>query len=481
MLLFSVLQRLERSCVWESARFRKNVVFYSFIKIKMKKKISLLLLPLLWVMGFSAKAQDIVADKIIAKVDDYIILKSDLELAYQSFLQSGDKLPGDARCGIFREMIINKVLVAKAEIDSVLVEENAIDRELDQRLRYMVETYGGDPDKIAQYLGKSLEQIAEELREPIREQMTVQKMRSEVTKDLKVTPSEVRKFFKNIPKDSIPLFPAEYEVGVLIKNPIANKAEKERVREQLLSFKRQVEAGEADFASLATLHSEDLGSASKGGDLGFHDRGELVPEYEAASFALEAGAISEPIESQFGYHLIQLLERRGNLYRTRHILMRPKPSEEDIKTTELLMDSLRQVIIENPADFQKIAVKHTDDKGSRANSAMIANPNTGSTKLLAEEMDFTAFQVVDKMKVGEVSPPLRFRTGDGKDAIRILYFKNKIEPHVANLEQDYEKIQQAALSDKRNQVLNDWFLDAIKEIYIDIAPEYDYCGILQGL
>jgi peptidyl-prolyl cis-trans isomerase SurA len=452
-----------------------------FIKTKMRKKIGFVLFSWFLTLSFSAKTQEIVADKIIAKVDDYIILKSDLELAYQSFLRSGDKLPGDARCGILREMIINKVLMAKAEIDSVSVEESAIERELDQRLRYMVEAYGGDRDKIAQYLGKSLEQITEELREPIREQMTVQKMRNEITKDLKVTPSEVRKFFKNIPKDSIPLFPAEYEVGVLIKNPIANKAEKERVREQLLEFKRQVEAGEADFASLAALYSEDLGSASKGGDLGFHDRGELVPEYEAASFAMEVGAISEPIESQFGYHLIQLLERRGNLYRTRHILMRPKPSEEDIKATELLMDSLRQVILENPADFQKIAVKHTDDKGSRANSAMMVNPNTGSTKLLAEEMDFTAFQVIDRMKVGELSPPLRFRTSDGKDAVRILYFKNKIEPHVANLEQDYEKIQQAALSDKRNRVLNDWFLDVVKEIYIDIAPEYNYCGILQGL
>lgn len=446
-----------------------------------KIKFSTFLLFLGFCLISTASFSQQVADKIIVKVDNYIILKSELELSYRNYLEQQDgKVDPNAKCEILRQLLFNKVMYAKAEIDSVIVLDEQVESEASNRLSMMVERAGGDEKKLEEYLGKSLADIKEELLEPIKEQLTIQKMRSEITADAKVTPSQVRKFYKAIPKDSLPFLPAEYEVAQLLVYAKVSKQEKDRVRKQLLDIRTRIKAGE-DFAALAKEFSADLGSAAQGGNLGYRERGELVPEYEAASFALKPMEISEPIESEFGFHLIQLLERRGNIINTRHILIRPKPSAEDMVYTNQFVDSLRNLIVKDSLTFAKAVFEHSADRSSKNNGGRILSQQTGSAKLVAEDFDYNTYLILDTMKIGSVSPPLPFRSPDGKEAIRLLYFINKTKSHEANLNDDYEKIYQAALNDERARMLDDWFFTAIKELYIDIDEEYNKCNLIEGI
>ncbi|WP_338812624.1 peptidylprolyl isomerase [Bernardetia sp. Wsw4-3y2] len=446
-------------------------------KIKFSTFLLLLGFCLISTTSFSQQ----VADKIIVKVDNYIILKSELELSYQNYLSSQDgKQDPNAKCEILRQLLFNKVMYAKAEIDSVIVLDAQVESEASNRLSMMVERAGGDEKKLEEYLGKSLADIKEELLEPIKEQLTIQKMRSEITTDAKVTPSQVRKFYKSIPQDSLPFLPAEYEVAQMLVYAKVSKQEKDRVRKQLLDIRTRIKAGE-DFAALAKEFSADLGSAAQGGNLGYRERGELVPEYEAASFALKPMEISEPIESEYGFHLIQLLERRGNLINTRHILIRPKPSAEDMVYTNHFVDSLRNLIIKDSLTFAKAVFEHSADRSSKNNGGRILSQQTGSSKLVAEDFDYNTYLILDTMKLKSVSQPLPFRSPDGKEAVRLLYFIDKTKPHQANLNDDYEKIYQAALNDERAKMLDEWFFTAIKELYIDIDEDYNKCNLIEGI
>lgn len=446
-------------------------------KIKFPTFLLLLGFCLISTSSFSQQ----VADKIIVKVDNYIILKSELELSFQNYLNSQEGTPDEsAKCGILRQLLFNKVMYAKAEIDSVIVLDAQVESEASNRLSMMVERAGGDEKKLEDYLGKSLADIKEELLEPIKEQLTIQKMRSEITADAKVTPSQVRKFYKLIPTDSLPFLPSEYEVAQMLVYAKVSKQEKDRVRKQLLDIRTRIKAGE-DFAVLAKEFSADLGSAAQGGNLGYRERGELVPEYEAMSFSLKPMEISEPVESEFGFHLIQLLERRGNLINTRHILIRPKPSAADMVYTNQFVDSLRNLIVKDSLTFAKAVFEHSADRNSKNNGGRILSQQTGSAKLVAEDFDYNTYLILDTMKLKSVSQPLPFRSPDGKEAVRLLYFIDKTKPHQANLNDDYEKIYQAALNDERARMLDDWFFTAIKELYIDIDEEYNKCNLIEGI
>ncbi len=446
---------------------------------KIKTSTFLLSIGFCLITSFAFSQQ--VADKIIVKVDNYIILKSELELSYQNYVNGQEEAPAkNAKCEILRQLLFNKVMYAKAEIDSVIVLDAQVESEASNRLSMMVERAGGDEKKLEEYLGKSLSDIKEELLEPIKEQLTIQKMRSEITTDAKITPSQVRKFYKAIPKDSLPFLPAEYEVAQMLVYAKVSKQEKDRVRKQLLDIRTRIKAGE-DFAVLAKEFSADLGSAAQGGNLGYRERGELVPEYEAASFALKPLEISEPIESEYGFHLIQLLERRGNLINTRHILIRPKPSAEDMVYTNKFVDSLRNLIVKDSLTFAKAVFEHSADRNSKNNGGRILSVQTGSAKLVAEDFDYNTYLILDTMKIKSISQPLPFRSPDGKEAVRLLYFIDKSKPHQANLNDDYEKIYQAALNDERARMLDDWFFTAIKELYIDIDEDYNECNLIDGI
>ncbi|MEM7550624.1 MAG: peptidylprolyl isomerase [Bacteroidota bacterium] len=441
---------------------------------KSQKGIALLILFIS--TGSIFAQQEVVVDEIIVKVDDYIVLKSDLEKAYLDVSSRGSFTQGNLKCRLLEQMVVDKLLVAKAEIDSVVVSEDEVQRNLDRRFQVLVSQVGSK-EEIEAFYGKSIEEFQEELREQVEEQLIVQRMQGTITEGLDVTPAEVKKFFKNIPADSLPFFSKEVAVAQLVKFPEVSKPQKLKVKDRLLEIREQIKS-DSDFEEMARKYSEDPGSAFRGGNYGFQTRGSFVPEYEAAVFKMEPGEISEPIESEFGYHLIQLIERRGNEYNSRHILLKIEPSEEDLEGTEDLLDSLKTTIEEGNLTFQKAASEYSDDIVTSGSGGFFAG-STGALSIPVDEIDPVLFFTLDTMSVGSITPPMRYRTDDGKDAVRVIYYKSFSPPHQANLNDDYQKIYSATLNSKRSKILNKWFDDARYDVYIDIDDEYSNCEILK--
>ncbi len=472
----------------------KNIIFAAKSKSLTNKypKIATQMLPTMLKRIFSlflllspffafSQGEGIVVDKIIAKIDNHIILKSDLELALATVKEQNKttRLPDYVRCQVLQQLIINKMLLAKAEIDTVKVDEVTIQNQLDRRMEHMIRQIGS-AEKVEASLGKSITQLKEEMRAPLVEQLTLQKMQQELGKDAKVTPRQVKKFFNAIPKDSVPFVSKEVEVGILLKMPTVNKDETVRTKELLLGYKRRVLAGEK-FEELAEIHSEDLGSAKLGGDLGWQGRGNLVAPFEAAALKLEVGAMSDPVESEFGIHLIQLLDRRGNMYHSRHILVKPKPSVPDIEATVSFLDSIRQLVIDKKITFEKIASIHSDDKMSKARGGMMIDEEDGGTRISVDNLETAIFMELEKMKIGEISKPIQYRLDDGKEAVRLIYFKSVLPPHHISLETDYQRVYNAALGEERNRLMMEWFEKTKKELFIDIDPEFNDCEVLKNL
>ncbi len=420
--------------------------------------------------------EDIVIDKIIAKVDDYIILKSDLEKSYLEYLSRGEFNQGNMRCQILENLVVNKMLVAKAEIDSVIVSDAEVQSNLRRRMDYMVSQIGSE-EEIEKFYGKSLRQIEVELFDDIKEQLTVQTMQQEIIADLKVTPSEVRKFYNNIPQDSLPFFSTEVVVGQIVKKPEAGAKQREKVIRQLHELRGRILKGE-NFATLARVYSEDPGSASRGGELPFFKRGELAPEYEATALTLEKGELSNPVRTEFGYHIIELIEKRGNTFKSRHILIKPEPSENDIQNAYKYLDSLRSVILNDSLPFQQAAKDLSDDKMTSGNGGFFTAED-GANRVSVEEIDPNIFFTIDTMDIGEITKPIAFVQADGTKAFRIIYYKDKVPPHEANLRDDYQKIANAALNEKQARILSSWFKEARNEVFIQVDPEYDYCNLTQ--
>lgn len=426
-----------------------------------------------------ATAQDddsFVVDEIIAKVDNYIVLKSEVDRMYQDYLTNGNPPSQQARCEILTIITRNKLMLAKAEIDSVLVLDAEVDLNTQRRMDIILSQSGRSPEELEEIYGKTLEQIRSELRDQIREQMIVQKMEEEITADLSVTPAEVKRFYNRFHRDSLPYFSASVEVAQIVKEAKTSEAQKAATRNQLLDIRSRILDGE-DFAALARKHSNDPSVLGNNGEMGWVGRGRMVPEYEAMAFRLKPGEVSMPFESPFGMHIMQLIERRGNEYNSRHILISPKPSAEDLEDASRFLDSLRTLVVEDSLSFEKAAKEHSDDVGTKGNGGYFSDPD-GGVRLTVDELDPGVFFRIDSMKVGDISTPIVYRTEDGKDAVRILYYKSRISPHQASLKEDYHKIQVAALNEKRNRVLEKWFQEARKDVFINIDQTYDYCGLM---
>ncbi|MDN3687215.1 peptidylprolyl isomerase [Cyclobacterium jeungdonense] len=428
-----------------------------------------------------------VLDKIIAKVDNYIILESDLQKAYlEAISQAQQGMETPTRCQIFESLLINKLMMAKSEIDSVIVSEAEVIIQTDQRFSMVLQQFGGDEETLIEAYGKTADQLKSEIQDAVKEQMVVQKMQGVITEGLEVSPNDVRQFYGSIPNDSLPFFSAEVTVGQIVKKPEVSQAEKDKVVEELLSIKQRILDGDADFASMATQYSEDPASAAQGGDLGFFKRGELAPEYEATVYELKPGEISDPVETMFGFHMIQLLERRGNTFNSRHILRIPTPSENDIEKAERYLDSLRQLIVEEKITFAKAAKEYSDDRETSDNGGFFTDPGTGSNKLTLRTLeDPVLYFTLDSMEVGTLTQPIRYddvdpRTGRSEPGVRLLFYKERFPAHRANLSDDYEKLKAAARRKKEEEILSNWFVLAKEEVFIDIDPQYDRCEALKN-
>lgn len=416
-------------------------------------------------------------DGIIAKIDNQIVLKSELEFSYLQFLaQSKQKPNEELKCEIFKSLVQDKLLLARAEIDSVTVEEERVTSELNRRIEYLSAQVGG-VERLEQYYNKSIRQLKDDLRKTIKDQLVMQKMQEEIAGKVRVTPKEVSAYFSRIPADSLPYFSSEVELSHIVKYAEVSKQQKQEARQQLEELRKRILAGE-DFATLAKQYSQDPGSAAAGGELGFFKKKELVPEYEAAALRLEPGGISGIVESQFGFHLIQLIERKGQEFNTRHILIKPATATVNIEEAIADLDSIRTLIANDSITFAKAAKDNSDDFSTKDNGGMISSRG-GTSYIPMDQVDPSIFFVIDTMQVGEISKPVAYRTEDGKEAVRIILLKGKSTPHQANLTDDYPKIAAAALNDKKSKAVDEWFRKNINSVYIEIDPEYQDCKAVQ--
>ncbi len=437
--------------------------------------ISLTVFGSFW--SYSQSSNDgVIIDKIAVKVDNYIILKSDVEKAYLDFLAQGRHRGSNAKCEILQQLVVNKMMVAQAEIDSIIVLDAEVNTNLDRRMSILLQQFGGEEDVQKAY-GKSIEQIRSEVFDNIKEQLTIQKMQSELTADMKVTPAEVRKFFKEIPIDSLPFFSTEVSVAQIVVVPKAGKIPRGKVKNQMLDIRSRIENGES-FAELAKKYSQDPGSASRGGELSFYSRGELAPEFEATALSMQPGELSMPVETQFGYHLIELQDKRGNTYKTRHILILPVPDADDLQKYVGFLDSLRLKILTDSITFQEVAKEHSDDQLTSSSGGFFLD-ESGAARVSVDQLDPNVFFTLDTMEIGSITKPIRFQQEGGTHAYRILFYKDRVAPHQANLENDYQKIAEAARGKKRNEKISLWFEQARNNVYIEVDSEFDYCNLAE--
>ena len=418
--------------------------------------------------------QNQVLDQVVAVVGKNIILKSDIETQYLQFRMQG-YIEGSSttiKCDILKDLIFQKLLLNQADVDSIVVGESTVDQELERRFRYFI-TQFGSKEKLEEYYNKTVDEFKEEMRDVVQNQLVQQNVQAEIVKNVGITPKEVKAFYKTIPTDSLPLINTEYYVAELVKEPEITEGEKLAVKERLLALRTRILKGES-FATLAILYSEDPGSAKKGGELGMYGRGELYPEFEDVAFNLKEGQISGIVETEAGFHIIQMIEKQKDYVNVRHILLRPKISPYQIEETVNYLDSIYHLIQDSTYEFAR-AVKIFSDSPNKIGGGFLINPNTGNNSFQAEDLDPKVFYTIDKLKVGQVSKPVSYTTEDNRDAYRLLQLVEKNEPHRANIEEDYDKIYVMALNNKHQQVLDKWVVEHAKQAYIRIVENYSDC------
>jgi len=423
-----------------------------------------------------ARGQEVVLDQIIATVGKNIILQSEVETQYWQYrLQEG--ITGSEttiKCQVIEDLLLQKLLLNQAQIDSVEVTDAMVEQSMDQRMRFFISQFGSEV-KLEEFYNKTILEIKEEMRELVREQLMVQEVQRQITEDVKITPSEVRDFYRKIPKDSIPRINSEIEIAQIVRIPPVSIEDKMAVRKQLQQIREDIISGKTSFFTQAVMHSDDPGSAKKGGELGLVGRGEFFPEFEAVAFGLKKGEISEVFETEAGYHVAELIERQGDYVNIRHILLMIEPSVEDEIESISFIDSIAGLIENQTLNFREAATKYSDDP-SKKNGGVIVNTVTGNSVFPVDQLDPQVALVLDKMEVGEVSEAIPFLTEDGKKAFRILTLLSRTKPHVANLGDDYNTIQEWALGEKKQEELNKWVEDKMEDAYINIIEQYRTCN-----
>lgn len=426
----------------------------------------------------SSKAQEPqVIDRVVAVVGQNIILQSDIEAQYMQLrLQGG--IQGSAssiRCEILEDLMFRKLMLNQAEMDSITVTDEQVNAEVDRLVRYFISQLGSQ-ENLEKYYKKSMSEIKEELFRMRKDQMLEEQVQQTMLANVEVTPAEVRKCYYDIPHDSVPMVNSKYEIAHIVKKPAITLEQKLEVKDRLYKMRKRILDGER-FSTLALLYSEDPGSAKKSGELGFHGRGEFAPEFEAAAFNLRDGEISEVIETEFGFHIIQMIERRGEFVNVRHILLTVKVSPEALQEAYDELDSIAKLINNDSITFDE-AVRKFSDENDKISGGILVNPNTGSTLFDASELDQQVSFTINRMQVGELSEPVPMKTDDNKDAYRLLYLKRKTAPHKANLKDDYTLIRDWAMQQKREEIINKWIANNSQKAYIKVIDDFKDCDFM---
>ncbi len=434
----------------------------------MKNTLTSLFLLSTGIAMAQGQAKKVVADKIVAVVGDRIILRSDIKNSIEDARRQGSTIPEGAECQLMEQAIVSKVLMLQAEKDSLPVSDEDVEAELDQRIRHFINQVGSK-EELEEMAGKTVYQIKDDARESVRENKLAAAMQQKIVGSVKITPTEVKAFFDRIPKDSLPFFESELEVCQIVLYPKASRDLEQYIISEMNNYKRQIETKVATFEQLAKRYSEDPGSRDRGGKYEIN-RNEKTwdPAFLAASFRLKNGEISAPVKSEkFGYFLIQMVERRGDDADVRIILRTPPVTDAEIKQATGKLDTIRSKVIAGTLTFNEAAMKYSDDESVKYAGAFFLNQN-GAPYVPIDQLDKDLVVMLDKMKVGDFSQPASFTGEQGKKGVRIVYLKSRSEPHRMNLNDDYSKISQAALEEKKAQALDKWIRAKIPTYYVMI-------------
>ena len=426
-------------------------------------------------MCYLMTAQNNIAEEVAWIVGDEAIFKSDIEEQYLQLQYERTPIEGNPYCVIPEQIAIEKLFLHQAKIDTIEVANSTVQQSVDARINYFIANLGSK-EKVEEYFRKPLPEIREQLMNTVRDQYTIQQVQSNLTKDVKATPADVRKFYNSIPKDSLPLIQKQVEVEIITINPVIPQQEIDEVKSRLRDYAQRVNNGESDFATLALLYSED-GSAMTGGEIGFKSRNDLVTEYANVAFNLnDPKKVSKIVETEFGYHIIQLIEKRGDRINTRHILLKPKVSQKDLDSAVAKLDSLRKDIVANKYTFEQAALYVSQDKDSRNNKGLMMNPNTHTTLFEMADLPDDIGKVVDKLNVGEMSEPfITINQSNNRQQVAMVKLVRRIEAHKADLAEDFQVLKTMYENQRKSDIIDEWVKEKQSKTYVHISEGWRDC------
>ena len=446
----------------------------------MKRSLSSVLIPVFVFMAFmnELNSQKLV-ESVAAVIGNEVIYLSDVENAVNDQRRSGNRRPVDQlRCEVFEELLISKLFLDQARIDSIVVTDDMVEGELNMRMNDAIRQAGSEKT-LTEYFKKSMVEIRRDIRKAILEQQIVSEVQMTIAEDINLTPAELKRFVASIPKDSLPVIPAKVQISLIQLDPPENEENKATARQKLLDIRSEILAGKS-FNVLAVMYSEDPGSAVNGGEIGYKTRGELEKEYADAAFSLTKNTVSKIVETKFGFHIIQLIDRKGDLVNSRHILIRPKVTPQEAARAISKLDSIARLIRKDSLKFENAAIRFSSHKDSRINGGKFVstNPSSRINWFTLDEFSREMYIVVRDMKVGEISEPFRTTDEDGNIVFRIIRLDDELPAHRANLKDDYQYLYGAALMNKRNSTYESWIKDKIENTYIKISEEFKICDFL---
>lgn len=429
-----------------------------------------------WLMAIGCLAQDNIIDEVIWIVGEEAILRSEVEEERLRAQYEGQPIPGDPYCVIPEQLAIQKLFLHQAELDSIEANESSVSSQVDMRMNYYISQIGSK-EKMEEYFRKTSSEIREEMMTAVRHQMIIQQMQSKLTEGIQPTPAEVRRYFNSLSVDSLPTIPAQVEVQILSIQPPVPVEETERIKSQLREFTERVTSGNADFSMLARLYSEDTESAKRGGELGFVGKGQLVSEFADVAFNLtDPKRVSRVVETEYGFHIIQLIERKGERINCRHILLKPRVSYMDKQNAITRLDSIRSLIMADSLSFELAVARFSEDKSTMMSGGTMTNPNTGASKFEYQELPPEIARQIYNMKEGDISTPFTMidRTKN-KEVCAIVRLKTKRDSHKANLTDDFQTIRDMLTQKLSAETIDKWIRQKQKEIYVHIDPNWRGC------
>ncbi len=423
---------------------------------------------------YTAKAQLI--DKVVAKVGSEHILLSEIEDEFSYAKSKDPNISDDVKCVMLDNMIAQKLVIYHAKVDSVEITDAEVEQQLDYRFESVLRQMNGDEAFFEEYYGASISEMKERYRDDQRHKILAEKMQYKLISEVEITPREVQSFFNGVPSDSLPYFKSEMEISELIIVPQVNEYERVKALNKITELRQKIVSGAATFEDIASKNSQDPGSGLRGGDLGYAKRGVYVPEFEATVFSMAKDEISEIIETEFGFHIIQLMERRGNSVRARHVLIKPEITQSDLDIAKNRLDSLRTVILSDSMSFEAAVKKYSlKSMPSYANGGRVKNQNSNNTFFAADDLDPDTYFAIFDLKPKDISKPLLITMPDGQKAYRLIQLNSISKPHKANMKEDFDKISNFAKESKKNEYFLKWLKKKREETYIYLDPMFKDC------